>query len=330
VSTSEADWRPRASLEVMATRAALLRTAREFFAARDMLEVETPALAEYGVTDPHIAGIAVHLSARPGRDYYLQTSPEYTMKRLLAAGSPDIYQVCKVFRDGELGRRHQPEFTMIEWYRRELSLDDMIDETCLFVATLFGAAREAPAARVTRHRYAALFDQATGLDPLTAGLDELRRRARDFIPGLSEDLERQLGDQRGQWLDLIMSHAVLPGLPDDTLNVIHHYPAAQGALARRDPDDPRWAERFEVFYAGIELANGYRELTDPAEQRERFAADRRDRAAAALPDMLADPLLLAALEHGLPECCGVAVGFERVLMCALGAETIDAVSSFPL
>lgn len=324
-------WRPSASLEVLETRAELLRAARVFFAARDVLEVETPALAECGVTDPHIAGLTVRLAARPDRDYFLQTSPEYAMKRLLAAGSPDIYQVCRVFRDGELGRRHQPEFTMIEWYRRGFSLDEMIDETCLFIATLFAAAPASPApASTTRYRYASLFEHATGLDPLQAELDELRRRARELAPDLSDELERQLGDRRSQWLDLLMSHAVVPGLPDDALTAVHHYPAAQGALARRDPDDPRCAERFEVFYGGTELANGYRELTDPAEQLARFAADRDNRAAAGLPDMQADPLLLAALEHGLPECGGVAVGFDRVLMCALGAETIDAVIGFPL
>lgn len=322
-------WRPHASLDVLRRRAELLRVTREFFAARDVLEVDTPTLAEYGVTDPHIAGLEVGLSARPDRKFFLQTSPEYAMKRLLAAGSPDIYQVCKVFRDGESGRLHRPEFTIIEWYRRAFSFEEMIAETCELISSLFAAAPESSApATAHRYRYAEVFEQATELDPLTAGTCELRDAARALVPGVSGELAQQLGDDRGQWLDLLTSHAVIPRLPGRALSVIYHYPAEQAALARLDPADPRCAERFEVFFGGIELANGYRELTDAEEQRERFAADRRRRAPLGLPDMLADPNLLAALEHGLPDCSGVAVGFDRVLMCALDAGTIDEVVSF--
>lgn len=329
----DTDWRPDASLDVLRTRADLLRRAREFFAERDVLEVETPALAEYGVTDPNIAGLAIRVDALPGREYFLQTSPEYAMKRLLAAGSPDIYQICRVFRDGEIGSRHQPEFTMVEWYRRDLSLDDMIAETCLLIATLFAVAPAGGAAlspTISRRRYSEIFAEVTDLDPLDAGVDLLRKHAIELVPGLSDELVRQLGDERGGWLDLLMSHVVVPRLPARALSVIHHYPATQAALARLDSADPRFAERFEVFYDGIELANGYRELTDPAEQRERFAADRHRREAAGLADVKADERLLAALDHGLPECCGVAVGFDRVLMCALGAKRISDVISFAL
>ena len=331
MSTHTASWRPDAGLDALRTRADLLRVAREFFATHNVLEVETPALGEFGVTDPHISGIAVRLTARPEQRYFLQTSPEYAMKRLLAAGSPDIYSICKVFRDGELGRRHHPEFTMIEWYRRDLSFDGMIDETCLLIAALFAAAATTkPPAAVNRYHYATLFGQITGLDPLSATIEALRERAIELVPGLSDTLAQQLANERNGWLDLLMSHAIIPALPDRSMHVVHHYPAAQGALARLDPEDSRYAERFEIFFGDIELANGYRELTDPHEQRERFATDRRRRAAADLPDMQPDPGLLAALEQGLPECSGVAVGFDRVLMCALSTETINEVLSFAL
>lgn len=316
---------------MLRTRAAVLQSARAFLAERGLLEVDTPALGESGVTDPHTAGLAVRLGEWPEHEFFLQTSPEYAMKRLLAAGCPDLFQIGKVFRDGELGSRHQPEFTMAEWYRRGFSLDDMIDETCLFIVSLFEAADAiAPKLPAERWRYAAIFERKTGIDPLNAAMDELREAAQNCIGGFSDELAQQLGADRSGWLDLLMSHAVAPGLAENRLTVVHHYPAAQGALARLDPVDARCAERFEVFYNGIELANGYRELTDPAEQRSRFANDRQCRAVAGLPDMQADERLLAALEHGLPECSGVAVGFDRVLMCAVGAVAIDAVIAFPL
>ncbi len=205
----------------------------------------------------------------------------------------------------------------------------MIAETCELVTTLLAAcpsATEAP--RAQRYRYADLFNRATGLDPVDASVDRLRDRALALVPSLANADAR--GTERADWLDLLTSHVVYPALPADELAVIHHYPASQGGLARLDPDDPRYAERFEIFYRGTELANGYRELTDAVEQRQRFAEDRRRRAATELPDMLEDPLLLAALRHGLPECSGVAVGFDRLLMCALGAGTLDEVVSFPL
>ncbi|MBT8440880.1 MAG: EF-P lysine aminoacylase GenX [Gammaproteobacteria bacterium] len=315
----------------MRARARALRVAREFFDARDVLEIETPALSSHGVTDPHIDGIKTRLEGLPDRELHLQTSPEYSMKRLLAAGSPDIYQVCRVFRDGELGRRHRPEFTMVEWYRRGFSLSDMIDETCRFIAALFaGSASVSLPSAANRLRYDEAFAAATGLDPLVADVEKLRGRARELVPGLTESTVAGLGDDRTAWLDLLMGYAVIPNLPANSLAVLHHYPAEQAALARLDPDDVRFAERFEISYDGIELANGYHELADAEEQRRRFDGDRHRRAALGRPDVAADPRLLAALEHGLPDCCGVAVGLDRVLMCALGMDSIDDVISFPI
>lgn len=329
MSDAEKRWRPTADIDALRARAELLRLARAFFTDRGLLEVETPVLGEFGVTDPNIAGVEVRLDAPSNARRFLQTSPEYAMKRLLAAGSPDIWQICRVFRNGESGRRHRPEFTMIEWYRLGWSLDAIIAETCELIVALLAMTKPAAAnTPVTVHRYADLFQAATGLDPIDASLDDLRACARDLVAGLAD--AQALGDLRQNWLDLLMSHVVQSSLPASGLSVVRQYPAEQAALARLDPEDARYAERFEILMNGLELANGYHELTDATEQRVRFAADRRRRAAAGLPDVAEDALLLGALDHGLPDCSGVSVGFDRVLMCALGAESIDDVVSFPV
>lgn len=322
-------WHPTATLDMLETRARLLRATRDYFDAHAVLEVETPALDEFGVTDPHVAPIPVTLSVRPERQHYLQTSPEYAMKRLLAAGAPDIYQICRVFRDGELGRMHQAEFTMIEWYRRGVSFKAMIDETCELISTLLQTAGAGP--RDTIHRsYAALFADAIGEHPLDADVTALRRRAAELVPGLTAGLERALGGDRSGWLDLLLANVAIPALPGEQLTVVHHYPAEQAALAALDATDERFALRFEVFCGGLELANGYSELTDAGEQRRRFDADAARRSADGMPAIEPDSRLLAALEHGLPDCCGVAVGFDRLLMCATGAADIADVTSFTL
>ena len=330
MTPADATWRPSATWDTLRARARLLGVARAFFAARDILEVDTPAIGRHGVTEPHIASIGVRLTARPDTPHFLQTSPEYALKRLLATGGPDLYQLGKVFRDGELGRLHQPEFTLVEWYRRGISLDEIIAETCGFIAELMSAGGHGAGPHVERHAYADLFQAKLAIDPLHAPLAELRAAARQRIGPLTDALAVQLGDDRSAWLDLLMSHVVIPDLPAAALSVIHHYPAAQAALARLDPADPRVAERFEVFYGGLELANGYRELTDAREQRRRFARDLQRRETAGAPAMTADPALLAALEHGLPDCCGVAVGFDRVVMCALDLDSIEETLSFAL
>ncbi|MFW2405347.1 MAG: EF-P lysine aminoacylase EpmA [Gammaproteobacteria bacterium] len=325
------NWRPDANTDMLRARARALRAARGFFDGRDVLEVETPALSSHGVTDPNIDGITTRLDALPDRELHLQTSPEYAMKRLLAAGSPDIFQICRVFRDGEHGRRHRPEFTMVEWYRRGIAFTEMIDETCEFITELFAASANVTLpATANRFRYDEALSAATGLDPANADVTELRRRSEELVPGLAESTGAELGDDRTAWLDLLMGCVVMPTLPAGALTVIHHYPADQAALARLDPGDARYAERFEISYDGIELANGYHELADAEEQRRRFARDRRRRAAMRRPAVEADPRLLAALDYGLPDCCGVAVGLDRVLMCALGVRSIDDVISFPI
>ncbi|MDJ0929136.1 MAG: EF-P lysine aminoacylase EpmA [Gammaproteobacteria bacterium] len=321
-------WHPSAALDTLARRAGMLAETRRFFASGGVMEVETPTLRPRTVTEPHIQSIAVRIAALPAAPVFLQSSPEYCMKRLLAAGSGDIYQVCKVYRDGEVGHRHQPEFTMIEWYRHALGLDAMIAETAALLAALARAAGTAPPA-LEQYRYRELFRSATGLDPLQSELEALIDYAvRHPAMGATASLRDELGGDRSNWLDLIMSHAVLPEMPGGCLVAVTHYPACQAALARLDPGDPAVAERFEIFRNGLELANGYRELTDAAEQRARFERDRARRAAMGLPDVLPDEQLLAALEHGLPDCCGVAVGFDRVVMSFLNLDRIDAAVSF--
>jgi len=320
-------WRPDASPGVLAHRARLLARVREFFAARNVLEVETPALLPAGVSDPHLRDIPCRLEVAGGQTMWLHTSPESPMKRLLAAGAPDIYQVCRVFRDGELGPLHQPEFTMIEWYRRGFDMERMIDETAALIGTLRQPQGEA-ATSCRRYRYQEIFLELTGIDPLEPAPAELARQARARLrQPISPGLQQDPGMDRDAWLDLLMSECIMPALPREELVAITHFPASQAALARLDPEDARVAERFELFAGGMELANGYRELRDPAEQRRRLAADAGRRRAAGKPVPPPDAPLLAALDSGLPDC-GVAVGFDRVLMLHAGLEHIAQAVSF--
>lgn len=333
MSGAKSNWRPTASLEVLHRRANLLRETRRYFARRDVLEVETPVLTPAGTTDPNISNVRCRLAALPEQDFYLHTSPEYAMKRLLAAGSPDIYQICKVFRNRELGSQHQPEFTMIEWYRLNITLEDMIDETCALIQRLFESAAPGDTGDdglgpPARYQYRTAFRDATGLDPLSAETIDLQQCAARLTDSITPEFASQLGVDASAWVDFLMSHVVIPGLPDKKLVVVHAYPADQAALARLDPDDPRFAERFEVFYAGLELANGYRELLDAEEQQRRFEADRARRAAAGSENIPVDNALLAALDSGLPDCCGVALGFDRIVMSIEKLPTIVQAISF--
>ncbi|MGI9330635.1 MAG: EF-P lysine aminoacylase EpmA [Gammaproteobacteria bacterium] len=320
-----AAWQPAASVANLTARARMLATVRDFFARRRIMEVDTPALGQAPVTDPQIASIALQLTAIPDAALYLHSSPEIQMKRLLAAGAPDIYQLGKVYRDGERGRHHQPEFTLIEWYRRDLELSDMVAETLALIQAIAAVAGASPP-QGDSLSYAQAFERHVGINPLEADPAAIRACALEKTPIDSASL----GNDTIQCLDLLMSHCVAPALAPNTLTTITHYPAAQAALARLDPADARVAERFEVFWRGVELANGYRELTDPQEQRRRFDADQARRASVGLPPAPADESLLAALEAGLPECCGVAVGFDRVLMLSLDLPHIDQAISFPV
>jgi lysyl-tRNA synthetase class 2 len=307
------DWRPTATRERLQLRASLLERTRAFFAARQVMEVDTPALVNAAVTDVHINSLSV-------AGLFLHTSPEYAMKRLLAAGVGDIYQICHVARGFEQSRVHNTEFTLIEWYRLGFDLTRLMDEVEALVRELCTV--HPALARPAEHlSYQEAFSRHTGLEPLTATLAQLR--------GVVEPLGYRDAATRDELLDLIMGALIGPALGHEALTFIYGYPASQAALARLDPTDPRFAQRFELYMGGLELANGFHELASAAEQRARFEQDLRCRERSGLPVHRMDERLLAALEHGLPECAGVAVGFDRVVMLAAGATHIREVLPFP-
>ena len=312
-------WKPLTDTRVAMRRAAMLERAREYFSDQGVLAVDTPALCRYPTSDPNIENIGVR--SQPGKDGYLHTSPEVYMKRLLAAGYPDIYSICRVFRDGEAGRRHLPEFTMAEWYRLQFDLGAIVEDTVGFIA----ACVNLPALTETVERidYAEAFAAFAGVDAIEGATGEIVARATD-----EPRLRDALGDDRDAALDLVMAEVVAPQFAPDRLTVVQHYPASQAALARLCPADARVADRFEVFCGDLELANGYVELTDAAEQRTRFANDIASREQSGRSSLLADESLLAALEAGLPACAGVAVGLERVHMVLDQADDIRDVITF--
>ena len=318
------DWRPGASLQTLRARAGMLADLRAHFAASGVLEVETPLVGHAAGTDPALQPLRTRYTGPgypPGIDLYLQTSPEFAMKRLLAAGSGPIYQICKAFRDGEAGRLHNPEFTILEWYRPGAGLPALIDE----VAAVARLALDAPHLALECHSYESLFDSRLGIDVFAADASALREVAmRHRILGAE-----QLVLERDGWLDLLLSHLVQPGLGTDSLCFVTDYPASQAALARLNPDR-RTAARFELFHRGIELANGFDELTDSEQQAARFESDNCARRARGETPVRVDRHLLGAMQHGLPECAGVAVGLDRLLMLRLGLRDIDEVLGFSL
>lgn len=287
------------------------------------MEVETPLLSAAAVTDPHLESFAVRCDCAgvpADGTLWLQTSPEYAMKRLLAAGCGSIYQIARAFRSGERGRRHNPEFTLLEWYRVGFDHRRLMDEVAELVIALLGPR---PARRMT---YRDAFVEIVGVDPFRASLETLASAALDagiVAAGC-------IGADRDAWLDLILSHQVQPKLGQGELLFLTDFPASQAALARLCPDDPSTAERFELFVDGMELANGFHELTDPDEQSRRFDADRRRRQMEGRCAPAPDARLLAALKAGLPDCSGVALGFDRLMMVALGVGNIDETIAFPV
>ena len=298
--------------ERLQRRAAFLATIRTFFAARGVIEADTAQLRDCGVTDPQLTPLA----AAGG---YLQTSPEYALKILLAAGAGDLYQLAHVFRGEEQGRKHRREFMLLEWYRCGYDHLRLMDEVTDLVRTLLPACRDWP----VRHTpYAALFRDRFNLDIHHAEDAAIRRLANARIP---ESADWQLG--RDALLDMLYSHYIEPQLGCGALEYICDYPPSQAALARiiKNPDGEAAAARFELYINGMELCNGFWELADAAEQRARFLADNHIRAAAGLPQIPLDEDFLAALAHGLPDCAGVALGVDRLLMLASGAAHIEAV-----
>ena len=319
-TTQPAPWRPTAPLEVLRLRARLLGQLRAHFASTGALEVETPVLVGAAVTDVHLESLAVH-RADDTRTGFLQTSPEYAMKRLLCAGAPDIFQVAKVFREGERGRNHNPEFTMIEWYRRGMDHLALMGDVEALLHRLLEPLREVGPTRTVT--YAEAFLDCLGCNPLHAPAAELEASLRER----GTDVPATLADDRDGLLDLAMATHVAPGFAADRLTFVHDFPASQAALARVRGTV---ASRFEAFWGGLELANGFHELGDAAEQTRRFAEDLEARARRGRPRHEPDRHLLAALSAGLPDCAGVALGFDRVVMVATGASRIDEVIAFPV
>lgn len=316
----DTDWHPSASLAMLQRRAALLHQIRAFFYAKGVMEVDTPVISIAANTDVNIDSLQTSC-LRQVR--YLHTSPEFPMKRLLAAGSGDIYQICKVFRDGEQGTLHNPEFTLLEWYRSGYSLQMLMQEVAQLVRQVAGpdSAFNEEAVFISYQR---AFIEHLRLDPLQATLSELRQAAIDAAIPDAEGLTLE----RDGWLDLLLSFSVVPCLPRLRLVFLHHYPASQAALARLDEGNSHTALRFELFMNGIEIANGYDELADAAMLRDRFEEDNHRRQLQGRPVMPLDLALLEALQSGLPACAGVALGLDRLLLVLEGVKTLSEVLAF--
>lgn len=333
------DWRPTASWDALRLRAGLLAKVRNFFESRDFLEVETPLLSADVVVDRHLDPLAVDVPAFGGscpRRMWLQTSPEFGMKRLMAAGGRAIYQVTRAFRSGEQGALHNPEFTIVEWYRRD---DDMAAGIKLLSDLCQHLLGTGPAEELS---YTQAFQRHAGLDPLQASVDELAAvaRARNVVvpAGLRSAGQHSAGQvpsgqvpsDRDHWLDLLLVELVQPHLGLDSPVIIFDYPASQAALSRIRQGNPPVAERFELFVRGVELANGYHELLDPAELAQRNRAANATRMADGKEPLPEESRLLAAMRAGQPACTGAALGFDRVVMLAAGGTSLADVMAFPV
>ena len=307
------DWEPSASFETIRKRAGIYQQIRAFFSTRGILEVDTPLLSKATNTDTQIASIKAF---NQGEELYLQTSPEFAMKRLLAAGSGAIYQICHAFREAETGRRHNVEFTLLEWYRIGYDYHALMDEVETLIDTLSGHTNT-----YARVSYRDLLIQHIDVDTSIIQLSELRNTTSELVPGTTtKNLDFD------QCLDLIMSLLVAPRLQGYVF--VYDYPISQASLARVNAINPAVAERFELFYGDLELANGFSELTDCKIQRNRFENDNAVRKQKGLPCYPLDEQLLAALQSGMPECAGVALGLDRLLMVLLGLDSIDQALCF--
>ena len=315
------DWRPASGPAVARRKAAMLRRIRRYFASQGVMEVDTPALSRSAVSDVQIESLEVR-SEQCSEPLYLHTSPEFMMKRMLANSWPDIYSIGRVFRDDEWGPRHQPEFTLLEWYRLHFGLGDIVDDAVRLIATALDAPTLPDSATIVDYRDA--FLSTLALDPARASIRELSAAAN-----ADTDLIAAIGTERDDWLDLLMSTRIAPEFAHDSLTVVRHYPASQAALARTCPDDASVADRFEIFIGDMELCNGYVELTDAKEQAARMAADQASRVRRGRQVRPQDQALIDALKHGLPECAGVAVGIERLQMIYEKTDDIRNVIPFP-
>jgi len=323
---SKHSWQPSCTIKELQKRAQMLALIRDFFAKNNVLEVETPLLCQATGTDPQLDFFTSTYQQSPfEKKLFLQTSPEFAMKRLLAAGSGSIYQICKAFRNGEQGRFHNPEFTLLEWYRIEFNLNQLMDEVASLICTLLEP--KLVIKKVIKITYATLFFQKTGLNPLEYKPHLYKKYALSHaIPEAISLCEHN----HDLWLDFIFSHHIQPTLIGEQIYLVHSYLASQASLARINADDPAIADRFEVFVNGIELGNGFFELADEAEQTLRFEQEIAFRKTNNRPLVSKDCRFLAALKAGLPDCCGVAIGLDRLLMLSTANVAIDDVLAFPL
>lgn len=331
-SFSKPSYAPTMTLAMAQQRAQLMSTVRQFFATHQVLEVQTPLLSQAGNTDTFLQSVAAQVTYQDKPcTYYLHTSPEFAMKRLLASWQVPMYQICSVFRDNEIGVRHNIEFTMLEWYQPNYSLDDMAAELGELLAALYGHS-----VVMSHYRYVDAFMDFVGIHPLTASLDALQAVAEDKgLTGFDfnsdlDNTEDGEADVRQSWLDLLFSHAVEPNLGHDLPTLIIEYPPATAALAKTavDKEGNTIAKRFELYINGIEIANAYDELADGQALRERFERDNQLRKRHNLPQMPIDEHLLAASDALIP-CSGIAVGIDRLLMVITGANSLEDVISFP-
>ncbi|SUC09183.1 protein YjeA [Pasteurella canis] len=313
------NWQPTASIKNLLARAKIIAEIRRFFTDRGLLEVETPILSEFGVTDVHLSTFDTEFNspfAEQSKKLWLSTSPEYHMKRLLAAGSGPIFQLCHVFRNEESGQHHNPEFTMLEWYRPHFDMYRLINE----VDDLLQQILDCPPTESLSYQF--VFQEYVGLDPLSVDREELIAKAKEY------NLLSAAEEDRDTLLQFLFSTIVEPNIGKEHPIAVYHFPATQAALAQISSEDHRVAERFEFYYQGLELANGFHELTDVNEQLRRFEQDNVQRQKIGLPQRAIDKRLLAALQAGVPNCSGVALGVDRLLMIALQAQTIKDVIAF--
>ncbi|WP_288995516.1 EF-P lysine aminoacylase EpmA [uncultured Psychrobacter sp.] len=334
---SQPSYAPTMTLVMAQQRAHFMNKVRQFFAARHVLEVQTPLLSQAGNTDTFLQSVAAAVTYQDKpRTYYLHTSPEFAMKRLLASWQVPIYQICPVFRDNEIGVRHNIEFTMLEWYQPHYSLEDMAAELGALLEALYGHA-----VVLSHYRYVDAFMDFVGIHPLTASLATLQAVAEDkglmgfdFNAGINKAEKNDAGQSeksiRQSWLDLLFSHVVEPNLGHDLPTLIIEYPPATAALAKTavDKEGNTVAKRFELYINGIEIANAYDELADGPALRQRFEQDNERRQQHGLPAMPIDEHLLAASDALMP-CSGIAVGIDRLLMVTIGARSLEEVIAFP-
>ncbi len=321
----QAQWMPACDIELLRLRASVLSAIRFFFEQRSVLEVETPLLCHATGTDPQLDFFSSYYHCSPNnKEMFLQTSPEFAMKRLLAAGSGSIFQICKAFRNGESGGLHNPEFSILEWYRVGFSLEQLMDEVVELLSEVLTP--YCHIGSVYRLSYRELFEQLTGLNPLIFCQKSYVRYAKK---NAMSDAISICENDHAMWLDFIFSFKVQPFLSDHKISIIYGYPAIQSSLARINRENPLIADRFEVFINGVEIGNGFFELSDVVEQDRRFDQEISSRISKGLPAVEKDKLFLSALQSGLPDCSGIALGLDRLLMVIANVETLNDVLAFP-